>query len=255
MTRRSLPPIWARNAQLRRHTTVLHVQHLAVFYGDVRALWDVSLQVNEGEIVTLLGSNGAGKTTTLRTISGLLRLRQGSITFQGQTLHHESPQSIVEGGLIHIAEGRELFPYMTVLENLELGAFPKRARRLRRQSLAYVLDLFPRLRERQQQAAGTLSGGEQQMLAIGRGLMAQPRLLMLDEPSLGLAPRLVDEIFASLQRLRESGLTILLVEQNVVEVLELADRGYVLQTGRVVLAGTGAELLHSDLVRQAYLAL
>src|SRR5919198_5413147 len=210
MTRRSLPPIWARNAQLRRHTTVLHVQHLAVFYGDVQALWDVSLQVNEGEIVTLLGSNGAGKTTTLHTISGLLRPRQGSITFHGQALHRESPQDIVEAGLIHIAEGRELFPHMSVLENLELGAFPKRARRLRRQSLAYVMDLFPRLRERQHQMAGTLSGGEQQMLAIGRGLMAQPRLLMLDEPSLGLAPRIVATIFETVARIAREGLTVLL---------------------------------------------
>jgi branched-chain amino acid transport system ATP-binding protein len=151
---------------------VLRVEHLAVCYGDVQALWDVSLVVNEGEIVTLLGSNGAGKTTTLQTISGLLRPRQGSITFQGQALHRATPQRIVEAGLIHIAEGRELFPAMTVLENLKLGAFPQRARRQHRQSLAYVMDLFPRLRERQHQLAGTLSGGEQQMLAIGRGLMA-----------------------------------------------------------------------------------
>jgi branched-chain amino acid transport system ATP-binding protein len=234
---------------------VLHVQHLAVFYGDVQALWDVVLQVNEGEIVTLLGSNGAGKTTTLRTISGLLRPRQGSITFQGQALHRESPQSIVEAGLIHIAEGRELFPHMTVLENLELGAFPKRARRLHRQSLAYVLDLFPRLRERQQQAAGTLSGGEQQMLAIGRGLMARPCLLMLDEPSLGLAPLMVAELFGCIRRIHAEQVSILLVEQNVHQALDIADRVYVLENGRTVRTGTAAELLADDAIQAAYLGL
>jgi branched-chain amino acid transport system ATP-binding protein len=234
---------------------VLHVQHLAVFYSDVQVLWDVSLQINEGEIVTLLGANGAGKTTTLHAISGLLRARQGSIVFQGQALHRESPQSIVEAGLIHIAEGRELFPHMTVLENLELGAFPKRARRLRRQSLAYVLDLFPRLRERQQQAAGTLSGGEQQMLAIGRGLMARPRLLMLDEPSLGLAPLMVDELFGCIRRIHTEQVTILLVEQNVHQALHVADRAYVLENGRTIRTGTATELLADDAIQAAYLGL
>jgi branched-chain amino acid transport system ATP-binding protein len=231
------------------------VQQLAVFYGDVQALWDVSLQVNEGEIVTLLGSNGAGKTTTLRTISGLLRPHQGSIRFQDQELHRVSPQGIVEAGLIHIAEGRELFPHMTVLENLELGAFPKRARRLRRQSLAYVMALFPRLRERQHQVAGTLSGGEQQMLAIGRGLMARPRLLMLDEPSLGLAPLMVAELFACIRRIHAEQVTILLVEQNVHQALDLADRAYVLENGRSVRTGTAAELLADDAIQTAYLGL
>jgi branched-chain amino acid transport system ATP-binding protein len=234
---------------------VLHVQHLAVFYSDVQALWDVSLQVNEGEIVTLLGSNGAGKTTTLHTISGLLRPHQGSITFQDQALHRAPPQDIVEAGLIHIAEGRELFPHMTVLENLEMGAFPKRARRLRRQSLAYVMALFPRLRERQHQMAGTLSGGEQQMLAIGRGLMARPRLLMLDEPSLGLAPLMVAELFACIRRIHAEQVTILLVEQNVHQALDLADRAYVLENGRTVRTGTAAELLADDAIQTAYLGL
>jgi len=234
---------------------MLHVEHLAVFYGDMQALWDVSFEVNEGEIVTLIGSNGAGKTTTLHTVSGLLQPRQGSITFQGQALHHETPQRIVEAGLIHIAESRELFPYMTVLENLELGAFPKRARRLRQQSLAYVMELFPRLRERQHQLAGTLSGGEQQMLAIGRGLMARPRLLMLDEPSLGLAPLLVAELFECIRRIHAEQVTILLVEQNVHQALDIADRAYVLENGRTVRTGTAAELLADDTIQEAYLGL
>jgi len=234
---------------------VLTVDHLAVFYGDVQALWDISFQVEEGEIVTLIGSNGAGKTTTLRTISGLLRPRQGTITFAGQALHRAPSQHIVEAGLIHIAEGRELFPDMTVLENLELGAFPKRARQQRRQRLAYVMDLFPRLRERQRQLVSTLSGGEQQMVAIGRGLMACPRLLMLDEPSLGLAPLLVAELFACLRRIHADRVTILLVEQNVHQALDLADRAYVLENGRTVRAGTGAELLADDAIREAYLGL
>ena len=234
---------------------MLHVEHMAAFYGDIQALWDVSFEVNEGEIVTLIGSNGAGKTTTLHTVSGLLQPRQGSVTFQGQALHHEPPQRIVEAGLIHIAESRELFPYMTVLENLELGAFPKGARRLRQQSLAYVMELFPRLRERQRQLAGTLSGGEQQMLAIGRGLMAQPRLLMLDEPSLGLAPLLVAELFECIRCIHAEQVTILLVEQNVHQALDIADRAYVLENGRTVRTGTAAELLADDTVQEAYLGL
>jgi branched-chain amino acid transport system ATP-binding protein len=234
---------------------MLTVEHLAVFYGDVQALWDVSLAIAEGEIVTLIGSNGAGKTTTLNTISGLLRPRQGSITFVGQERQRESPQRIVEAGLIHIAEGRELFPYMTVLENLDLGAFAKRARRQRRQTLEYVLDLFPRLRERRQQLAGTLSGGEQQMVAIGRGLMARPRLLMLDEPSLGLAPLLVAELFDCIRRINADQVTVLLVEQNVHMALDIAHRAYVLENGRTVRSGTAAELRADDSIQAAYLGL
>jgi branched-chain amino acid transport system ATP-binding protein len=234
---------------------MLTVEHLAVFYGDVQALWDVSLAITEGEIVTLMGSNGAGKTTTLNTISGLLRPRQGSITFVGQERQRESPQRIVEAGLIHIAEGRELFPYMTVLENLDLGAFAKRARRQRRQTLEYVLDLFPRLRERRQQLAGTLSGGEQQMVAIGRGLMARPRLLMLDEPSLGLAPLLVAELFDCIRRINADQVTVLLVEQNVHMALDIAHRAYVLENGRTVRSGTAAELRADDSIQAAYLGL
>jgi branched-chain amino acid transport system ATP-binding protein len=234
---------------------MLTVEHLSVFYGDVQALWDVSLAITEGEIVTLIGSNGAGKTTTLHTISGLLRPRQGSITFAGQERQRESPQRIVEAGLIHIAEGRELFPYMTVLENLDLGAFAKRARRQRRQTLEYVLDLFPRLRERRQQLTGTLSGGEQQMVAIGRGLMARPRLLMLDEPSLGLAPLLVAELFDCIRRINADQVTVLLVEQNVHLALEIAHRAYVLENGRTVRSGTAAELRADDSIQAAYLGL
>jgi branched-chain amino acid transport system ATP-binding protein len=234
---------------------MLTVEHLAVFYGDVQALWDVSLAVTAGEIVTLIGANGAGKTTTLQTISGLLRPRQGTVTFAGQSLHREVPQRIVEAGLIHIAEGRELFPHMTVLENLELGAFPKRARRHRRQTLAYVMDLFPRLRERQHQLAGTLSGGEQQMVAIGRGLMARPRLLMLDEPSLGLAPLLVAELFDCIRRINADDVTVLLVEQNVHQALDIAHQAYVLENGRTVRSGTAAALLADDAIKAAYLGL
>jgi branched-chain amino acid transport system ATP-binding protein len=234
---------------------MLTVEHLSVFYGDVQALWDVSFQVNEGEIVTLIGSNGAGKTTTLQTISGLLRPRRGKMTFAGQTLRSEAPQRIVEAGLSHIAEGRELFPYMTVRENLELGAFSRRARPRRRDSLAYVLELFPRLRERQQQLVGTLSGGEQQMVAIGRGLMARPRLLMLDEPSLGLAPLLVVELFACIRRINADNVTILLVEQSVHQALDIAHRAYVLENGRTIRAGTAAELLADDAIQAAYLGL
>jgi branched-chain amino acid transport system ATP-binding protein len=234
---------------------MLTVEHLSVFYGDVPALWDVSLEVNEGEIVTLIGSNGAGKTTTLNTVSGLIRPRQGEIAFAGQALHREPPQRIVEAGLIHIAEGRELFPHMSVLENLELGAFPARARRQRRQTLAYVMELFPRLRERQHQLAGTLSGGEQQMVAIGRGLMARPRLLMLDEPSLGLAPLLVAELFDCIRRINADQVTVLLVEQNVHQALDIAHRAYVLENGRTVRTGTAAALLADDTIQEAYLGL
>ena len=234
---------------------MLTVEHLEVFYGDTQALWDVSLQVEEGEIITLIGSNGAGKTTTLNTLSGLLRPLAGSMRFQGQELRREAPHWIVEAGLIHIAEGRELFPRMTVLENLELGAFPRRARRVRHDTLDFVMELFPRLRERQHQLAGTLSGGEQQMLAIGRGLMAKPLLLMLDEPSLGLAPLLVAELFDCIRRIHANHVTILLVEQNVHQALEITDRAYVLENGRTVRSGTAAALLADDSIREAYLGL
>jgi branched-chain amino acid transport system ATP-binding protein len=234
---------------------VLRLSEVHVGYDGFAALHGVSCEVRAGELVAIVGANGAGKSTILKTISGLLHPTRGTITLDEQRIEREPPHAIVRRGIVHVPEGRRLFQRLSVAENLILGAYTRRAASERTRALERVYDLFPRLAERRTQRAGTLSGGEQQMCAIARGLMANPRLLMLDELSLGLAPRLVDELFQSLVRLRESGLTILLVEQNVVEVLELADRGYVLQTGQIVLAGTGAELLRSDVVRQAYLAL
>jgi branched-chain amino acid transport system ATP-binding protein len=213
----------------------------------------VSFDVAEGQAVTLLGSNGAGKTTTLRTISGLLRAVNGSISFAGQDLTHARSDQIVELGIVHVPEGRQLWARMSVQENLELGAYLPRAKAQRRSSMERVYGLFPRLKERRFQAAGTLSGGERQMCALARGLMGLPRLLMLDEPSLGLAPRLVAEMFETLGTLRQEGLTVLLVEQNVHQALEFADTGYVLETGRVVLSGACSELLTNPRVRSAYL--
>ena len=234
---------------------MLRLSEVHVGYDGFAALHGVSCEVRAGELVAIVGANGAGKSTILKTISGLLHPTRGTITLDDQRIEREPPHAIVRRGIVHVPEGRRLFQRLSVAENLILGAYTRRAASERTRALERVYDLFPRLAERRTQRAGTLSGGEQQMCAIARGLMANPRLLMLDELSLGLAPRLVDELFQSLMRLRESGLTILLVEQNVVEVLELADRGYVLQTGQIVLAGTGAELLRSDVVRQAYLAL
>ena len=234
---------------------MLHVENLQVGYDGVAALHDVSFNVQPGEIVTIVGSNGAGKSTTLRTVSGLLHPIAGSIMFEDRRIDRLSAEQVVALGIAHVPEGRKLFQRLTVAENLQLGAYTRKSPGDRSATLDRIYGLFPILKERTHQLAGTLSGGEQQMCAIGRGLMAQPRLLMLDEPSLGIAPKLVDEILASLAELRAAGVTILLVEQNVVEALELADRGYVLQTGSVVLAGTGEELLESDLVRQAYLGM
>ncbi len=234
---------------------MLDVSRLEVDYGDVRALWGVDFTVPAGRIVALLGANGAGKTTTLRAISGLLRPRGGRIVFDGRPVSHLAPDALVALGLVHIPEGRRLWPGMTVRETLELGAFPRGARPHRRESLERVLALFPRLAERQRQRAGTLSGGEQQMLAIGRALMARPRLLMLDEPSLGLAPRVAAELFRVLQAINADGVTVLLVEQSVRQALEIADHAYVLETGRVVTAGPGRALLDDPYVREAYLGL
>jgi branched-chain amino acid transport system ATP-binding protein len=232
---------------------LLEVESLRSAYGRVTALWDVSFSVEEGQVVTLLGSNGAGKTTTLRTITGLLPAVSGSVRFDGRDITAMRSDEIVEMGIIHVPEGRQLWPRMTVWEHLELGAYLPRARAQRGETIERVLSLFPRLRERRNQAAGTLSGGERQMVALARGLMGLPRLLMLDEPSLGLAPRLVSEMFATIRTLRQEGLTVLLVEQSVHQALEVADVGYVLETGRVALSGQSSELLANSLVRSAYL--
>jgi branched-chain amino acid transport system ATP-binding protein len=233
--------------------SLLSVVGLSAAYRGVVALWEVSFGVGEGQVVTLLGSNGAGKTTTLRTISGLLPAVAGSIHFDGHDITHARSDQIVELGIVHVPEGRQLWPRMTVQENLELGAYLPRAKARRGESLEHVFGLFPRLKERRTQAAGTLSGGERQMCALARGLMGLPRLLMLDEPSLGLAPRLVSEMFDTLRTLRADGLTVLLVEQNMHQALELADLGYVLETGRIVLSGPSGALLDDPSVRSAYL--
>jgi len=234
---------------------LLSVDSVVAAYGEVRALWGVSLVVDEGEIVTLLGANGAGKTTTMRVLSGLLRPRSGTVTFDGLAVHRLPPPRIVQAGLVQIPEGRRLWPRMTVLENLELGAYAPHLRRRRLEGLEWVFSLFPRLAERRIQLAGTLSGGEQQMLAIGRGLMSRPRLLMLDEPSLGLAPILVREVFRIIEEINARGVTVLLVEQNVRQALEVAHRGYVLETGRIVQSGAAADLLEDPRIKQAYLGL
>ncbi len=236
-------------------STLLRVDGIEVGYGDLTAVRDVSLEVREGEAVALIGANGAGKTTTLRAVSGLLPLRRGRIEFEGQRLDGLGPAEIVARGIAHVPEGRQLFPTMTVRENLELGARTRVARAARVETLERVFELFPRLRERSVQLAGTLSGGEQQMCAIGRGLMSRPRLLMLDEPSLGLAPVLVKAIFEDLGRINGQGLTVLLVEQNVLRSLHLANRGYVLENGRMTLSGPRDDLLASGHIKQAYLGL
>jgi branched-chain amino acid transport system ATP-binding protein len=236
-------------------STLLRVDGIEVGYGDMTAVRDVSLEVREGEAVALIGANGAGKTTTLRAVSGLLPLRRGRIEFEGQRLDGLHSAQIVARGLAHVPEGRQLFPSMTVRENLELGARTEAARARAADSLEQVFELFPRLLERAAQLAGTLSGGEQQMCAIGRGLMARPRLLMLDEPSLGLAPVMVKTIFEDLARINGRGITLLLVEQNVLRSLQLAHRGYVLENGRMTLSGPREDLLASGHIKQAYLGL
>jgi branched-chain amino acid transport system ATP-binding protein len=232
-------------------TALLQVADLEVRYGAIAALKGISFTVGEGEIVALLGANGAGKTTTQKTISGMLRPALGSITFDGQRIDGIPAHRLIGLGICHVPEGRHVFPRMTVAENLEMGAF--RFRRPDEKELDRVLELFPRLRERFRQQAGTLSGGEQQMLAIGRALMGKPRLLLLDEPSMGLAPLIVRQIFEIVREINASGVTVLLVEQNAAQALGLANRGYVLETGEIVLEGTGRELLADDRVRAAYL--
>ncbi len=232
---------------------MLQVNDLSVYYDDIRALWSLSFEVTEGEIVAILGSNGAGKTTTLKTISGILRPRQGTVNFNGQQLNRMPSHKIVEAGIAHVPEGRRLFPMMTVQENLEVGSLVPHAKAKRSETMEWVYTMFPRLKERHNQLAGTLSGGEQQMLAIGRGLMSLPKMLILDEPSLGLAPLIVQDVFKVVRQVNESGVTVLIVEQNVQQALRVASRAYVIETGRLVLSGTGEELLNNPEVRKAYL--
>lgn len=230
---------------------MLKVDNINVYYGKIHAIKDVSFEVNDGEIVALIGANGAGKSTILKTVSGLLRTKTGSITFNGENITHIEPHVLVPKGLSHVPEGRRIFLQMTVMENLEMGAYTRKGDI--DADIEDVFKRFPRLSERRRQIAGTLSGGEQQMLAMGRALMSHPKLLMLDEPSMGLAPILVDQIFDIIKELHAAGTTILLVEQNAEKALELADRTYVLESGKIVLSGTGAELAESDDIRKAYL--
>ena len=234
---------------------MLRVNGIDVFYGDLQVLWDVSFEVKEKEIVVLLGANGAGKSTTIRTISALLSPRKGNIEFDGARIDRLPASRIIENGIVHVPEARRLFSEMTVEENLIMGSLYGEAKMQRLETMEYAYSLFPRLRERKRQVAGTLSGGEQQMLAIGRGLMSRPRLMMLDEPSLGLAPLLVQEVFALVKRINEEGVTVLLVEQNVRQTLGMCDRAYVLENGRVVLEGKGTELLENTQVKEAFLGI
>lgn len=232
---------------------MLKVDNLSVRYGVIEAVKDVSFEVNEGEVVTLIGANGAGKTSILRTISGLVRPSAGKIEFLGQEIQKVPARKIVADGLSQVPEGRHVFSGLTVMENLEMGAFLKNNREENQANLKKIFARFPRLEERKNQDAATLSGGEQQMLAMGRALMSQPKLLLLDEPSMGLAPIFIQEIFDIIQDIQKQGTTVLLIEQNANKALSIADRGYVLETGKVVLSGTGQELLASDEVRKAYL--
>lgn len=241
-------PIWGRSILLK-------LENISTHYGDVQALRNVSLGIKEGQIVSIIGSNGAGKTTTLNTISGVLRASSGTIEFLGRRIENLPPHQIVDLGVVQIPEARLLFPYMTVLENLELGAYTPKARKGKEENLKVVSRLFPVLEERKTQLAGTLSGGEQQMLAIARGLMAKPKLLMLDEPSLGLAPLLVKEVFEAVKEINAHGITVLLIEQNVFHSLSISDEAYVLENGRVVLEGEGKGLLDNPQVKEAYLGI
>jgi branched-chain amino acid transport system ATP-binding protein len=235
--------------------SLLEVRGIDVFYGNVQALWGVSFDVTEGQIVTLIGANGAGKSTTLKALAGLMKPKTGTVLFGGRDVTGLAPFDLVEQGLVLIPEARQLWPAMTVLENLELGAYGRRARRDRARTLSSVFAMFPHLKERVRQNAGTLSGGEQQMCAIGRGLMARPKLLLLDEPALGLAPMLVREVFTSLKTIRDQGVTVVLVEQNVSHALAIADRAFVLETGRVTLSGPARELARDPRVKGSYLGL
>ncbi len=235
--------------------TMLSLQNLDFAYGDLRVLWGIDLTVDQGEIVTLVGSNGAGKSTTLKNISRLTKWTSGVVAFEGEDLSKLEPHEVVDRGIIQVPEGRRIFPEMTVMENLRMGSFPRACRKDREKNIDRAFSLFPRLKEREKQLGGTLSGGEQQMLAMARGLMANPRLLLLDEPSLGLSPLFVKNIFQIITEINRQGVTILLVEQNVYQSLRIAHRAYVLETGRVVLSGTGEQLLNDDHVRRAFLGM
>ncbi|HJG22239.1 ABC transporter ATP-binding protein [Enterococcus durans] len=232
---------------------MLKVNDLSVHYGVIQAVRGISLEVNEGEIVTLIGANGAGKTTALRTISGLVKPSSGTIEFEGKPIQKVSPQKIVTHGISQVPEGRHVFPGLTVQENLEMGAFLRKDNEGIKKSFSEIYERFPILKERKIQDASTLSGGEQQMLAMGRALMSKPRLLLLDEPSMGLAPIFIKEIFNIIQEIQQQGTTVLLIEQNAKMALSIADRGYVIETGKIVLQGTGVELLASEEVKKAYL--
>ena len=230
---------------------MLKIEDMHVYYGAIHAVKGVSFEIGEGEIVALIGANGAGKSTILKTISGLMHPRSGSVTFMGKNIAHTEAHKLVRQGLAHVPEGRRIFLQMSVQENLEMGAFTQKE--VSKEELDRIFELFPRLKERRKQIAGTLSGGEQQMLAMSRALMSKPKLMMLDEPSMGLAPILVDQIFNIIKELHAAGTTILLVEQNASKALEIADRAYVLETGNITLSGTGSELMHSSEVQKAYL--
>lgn len=232
---------------------MLKVENMSVHYGMIQAVKDISFEVNQGEIVSLIGANGAGKTTVLRTISGLVRPSQGAIRFEGKNIEKETSPKIVNSGLVQVPEGRHVFTGMTVMENLELGAFLYKDKKESQAILETIFERFPILQERKNQDAATLSGGEQQMLAMGRALMTRPKLLLLDEPSMGLAPIFIKEIFSIIQEINQQGTTILLIEQNAKMALGIADRGYVLETGKIVLEGSGSELLNSPDIQKAYL--
>jgi branched-chain amino acid transport system ATP-binding protein len=248
----TVQPAAADAATVPSGPPMLALDDVHTYYGNIHALRGISLTVNQGEIVTLIGANGAGKTTTLKTVSGLLHPRQGTVTFEGQDVSRTAAHALVRAGIGQSPEGRRIFSRMTVNENLLMGAFTRSITEVG-PDIERVLVLFPRLRERSEQLGGTLSGGEQQMLAIGRALMSRPRLLLLDEPSLGLAPILVQQVFQTIREINEQGTTILLVEQNALQALSIAHRGYVLQTGEVVLTGQASELIANEMVRKAYL--
>ncbi len=235
--------------------SLLEINKINTSYGDVQVIFELSLKVEKGEVVSIIGGNGSGKSTLLRTISGLMKTTAGQISFQGQNIHNETPEKIVTHGIVHVPEGRRLFPLMSVKDNLLVGAYNKRARPDLEKTLKQVYELLPRLAERETQLAMTLSGGEQQMVAIGRGLMAKPHLLMLDEPSLGLAPILIKDIFETVRKIADQGTTVLMVEQDVRHSLSLSDRGYVLEHGRVVMEGMASDLIDDPHVKEAYLGM